>query len=78
MTTRKSADPAAEPPRVRIIAELASVRVSVNKLTRSDEVLVSDVKVLTKQVKALSDLVHHMSKMMRPASSEGEARSQLH
>jgi hypothetical protein len=70
--------PAAEPPRVRIIAELASLRVSVNKLTRGNEVLASNVKALNQQVKVLSDLVHHMSKMMRPTAPEEEARNQLH
>jgi hypothetical protein len=78
MTTRKSAGPAAAPPRVRIIAELASLSASVNKLTRADCALVSNVKALTQQVQSLSNLVHHMSKMIRPAASEEEARNQLH
>jgi tetrahydromethanopterin S-methyltransferase subunit B len=52
--------------------------VSVNKLTRGDETLVSNVKALTQQVKVLSGLVNHMSKMMRPTTPEEEARNQLH
>jgi len=54
--------------------ELASLRASVNKFARAQTALVSNVKALSDEVRALSGAV----KAMRSNASEDEARRQLH
>ena len=68
----------AEPPLTRMSNELASLRASVNKLTRAQNALLFNVKALTDQVQSLSGTVQHMIKTMRPSAAEDEARRQLH
>jgi hypothetical protein len=58
--------------------EIASLRASVNKLTRAQNALLFNVKALTDHVQSLSDIVQHMSKTMRPGAAEDQARNQLH
>jgi hypothetical protein len=76
--SRKPSNPPGEPPLTRMSDELASLRASVNKLTRAQNALLFNVKALTDQVQSLSDRVQHMSKAMRPGAAEEEARNQLH
>jgi hypothetical protein len=74
----KVTSPSVEPPLTRMSNELASLRASVGKLTRTQSALILNVKALADQVQLLSDMVQHMSKTMRPGAVEEEARRQLH
>jgi hypothetical protein len=58
----------------RMSDELASLRASVNKLTRAQNALLFNVKAISDQLLSLSDMV----RAMRPGASEEEARNQLH
>jgi hypothetical protein len=70
----KSAKPPAEPPLTRMSDELASLRVSVNKLTRAQNALLFNVKALGDEMRSLSGAV----KAMRSGAAEEEPRRQLH
>ena len=72
--SRKPANPPAEPPLTRISDELASLRASVNKLARTQNALLFNVKALSDEVRSLSGAV----RAMRPGAAEDEARRQLH
>jgi hypothetical protein len=72
--SRKPANSPAEPPLTRMSDELASLRASVNKLTRAQNALLFNVKALSEEVRLLSGAV----KSMRPGAGEDEARRQLH
>jgi hypothetical protein len=77
MTARlppKPANPTAEPPLTRMSNELASLRASVNKLSRAQNALLFNVKALSDEVRSLSGAV----KAMRPGAAEEETRGQLH
>jgi hypothetical protein len=71
--SRTPANSPAEPPLTRMSDELASLRVSVNKLARAQNALLFNVKALTDEVRLLSGAI----KAMRPGAAE-EARRQLH
>ena len=72
--SRRPANSAAEPPLIRLSDELASLRASVNKLTRAQNALLFNVKALSDEVRSLSGAV----KAMRPDAGEDEARRKLH
>jgi outer membrane murein-binding lipoprotein Lpp len=68
--TNPTPNKVSEPSLTRMGDELASLRASVNKFARAQTALVSNVKALSDEVRALSGAV----KAMR----SNEARSQLH
>ena len=72
--SRKPTKPPTEPPLTRMSDQLASLRASVNKLTRAQNALLFNVKALSDEVRSLSGAV----KAMRPGAAEHEARRQLH
>ena len=72
--TNPTPNKVSEPSLTRMSDELASLRASVNKFARAQTALVSNVKALSDEVRALSGAV----KAMRSNASEDEARSQLH
>ena len=72
--SRKTANPPAESPLTRMSDELASLRASVNKLARAQNVLLFNIKALTDQVQSLSGTI----KAMRLSAGEDEAPRQLH
>ena len=57
--------------------ELASLRLSVNKLARAQNALLFNVKALSDQVQSLSDTVQRMIKAMRLGAGEDDARRKL-
>jgi TolA-binding protein len=74
----KPANHPAEPPLTRMSDEIASLRAAVIKLSRADNAVLLNVKVLSDQIRSLTGTVEQMASAMNRKAEENEARCQLH